>query len=81
MSKVLTMMEVLEELLLGPVDQEIVDALKAVNATFERSVTITLPSGTQMTCTEKELRDQIALSTTPWIAVGAQRPEEPVQTV
>jgi len=80
MSKIHTLMDVLQEFLLEPVSQDTLDALKTVGATYERSVTLTLPSGTVMTCTEKELRDQIALSTIPWVPVGTQRPELAVQT-
>lgn len=80
MSKVHALMDVLQEFLLEPVSQNTLDALKEVGATYERSVTITLPTGTTMTCSEKDLRNMIALSTAPWIPVGAQRPELTVQT-
>lgn len=80
MSKIHTLMEIFQEFLLEPVSQNTLDALKVAGATYERSVTITMPSGLQMTYTEKELRDMISMSTAPWIPVGAQRPEVEVQT-
>lgn len=80
MSKIHTLMEIFQEFLLEPVSQNTLDALKVAGATYERSVTLTLQSGTQITVTEKELRDIIATGTAPWIPVGAQRPEVEVQT-